>query len=58
VLKDGTTLKVPGVIPKLSETPGELQSCGLELGEHTVQVLRRHGYDAPSLARLRSVKAI
>ncbi|RFU71469.1 CoA transferase [Peribacillus saganii] len=33
------TLKVPGIIPKLSETPGEIDWVGPKLGEHTKEIL-------------------
>lgn len=32
-------LKVPGIVPKLSETPGDIDWCGPKLGEHTEEVL-------------------
>ena len=36
---DGLTLAVPGVVPKLSATPGRLQGLAPALGQHTAQVL-------------------
>src|SRR5207249_3426372 len=39
-LTDGSTLKVPGVVPKLSATPGDFDGGGPALGEHTDAVLR------------------
>jgi formyl-CoA transferase len=42
-LPDGGTLAVPGVVPKLSETPGEFDGGGPALGEHTDEVLRELG---------------
>ncbi|UCD68056.1 MAG: CoA transferase [Betaproteobacteria bacterium] len=44
-LADGRTMKVPGVVPKLSTTPGGTRWLGPELGEHTVAVLQSLGYD-------------
>lgn len=35
---DGATLRVPGIVPKLSLTPGRLASPAPRLGEHTVSV--------------------
>lgn len=35
------TLKVPGVVPKLSRTPGEINSLGPRLGQDTREVLER-----------------
>jgi crotonobetainyl-CoA:carnitine CoA-transferase CaiB-like acyl-CoA transferase len=31
-------LRMPGVVPKLSETPGSVRSTGPELGEHNTEV--------------------
>jgi formyl-CoA transferase len=53
-LPDGATLKVPGVVPKLSDTPGDLQWVGPTLGEHTEEVLGRLGYAPADIAALRS----
>jgi formyl-CoA transferase len=53
-LADGTALKVPGVVPKLSATPGELDSVGPALGEHTDQVLSACGYGPEQISRLRA----
>jgi formyl-CoA transferase len=43
-LGDGTTLKLPGIVPKLSETPGSTKWVGPALGEHTAEVLAALGY--------------
>ena len=51
-LPDGQTLRVPGIVPKLSHTPGELEWVGPALGEHTEAVLASHGYDAAQIAAL------
>ena len=53
-LADGSTLKVPGVVPKLSATPGGFDGGGPRLGEHTEDVLREIGYDADTIASLRA----
>jgi crotonobetainyl-CoA:carnitine CoA-transferase CaiB-like acyl-CoA transferase len=34
----GQTLKVPGIVPKLSATPGGIHHAAPHLGEHTDQV--------------------
>jgi formyl-CoA transferase len=52
-LTDGSTLKVPGVVPKLSATPGDFDGGGPALGEHTDAVLSDLGYDAAAIADLR-----
>src|SRR5208282_2823439 len=57
-LPDGTPLKLPGIVPKLSATPGEMDWVGPTLGEHTDEVLRGVGYSAEDIARLRACGAI
>jgi crotonobetainyl-CoA:carnitine CoA-transferase CaiB-like acyl-CoA transferase len=37
------TLKVPGIVPKLSKTPGSVQWLGPKLGEHNLDVLKQIG---------------
>ncbi|GEN33946.1 CaiB/BaiF CoA transferase family protein [Aneurinibacillus danicus] len=34
-------LKVPGIVPKLSETPGDIEWVGPRLGEHTEEILSK-----------------
>jgi len=57
-LADGTPLAVPGVVPKLSGTPGGTRWPGPTLGEHTDEVLAALGYDAARIAALREEGAI
>jgi formyl-CoA transferase len=57
-LADGTPLKVPGIVPRLSETPGDLDWVGPELGEHTEAVLAAHGYAPDEITGLRKRKAV
>jgi crotonobetainyl-CoA:carnitine CoA-transferase CaiB-like acyl-CoA transferase len=52
-LADGATLRVPGVVPKLSATPGDFDGGGPALGQHTDEVLAELGYDAAAIADLR-----
>jgi formyl-CoA transferase len=53
VLPDGTPMKVPAIVPKLSATPGETRWIGPRLGEHTDDVLRGLGYDDAAISALR-----
>lgn len=41
---DGRPLKVPGIVPKLSDTPGRLRTPAPRLGEHGAQVLGAGGW--------------
>jgi formyl-CoA transferase len=52
-LPDGTPLKVPAIVPKLSVTPGQTSWLGPRLGEHTEEVLMRLGHDRASIEALR-----
>jgi crotonobetainyl-CoA:carnitine CoA-transferase CaiB-like acyl-CoA transferase len=52
-LPDGTPLKVPAVVPKLSATPGGTAWLGPGLGEHTEEILTRLGHDAAAITALR-----
>jgi crotonobetainyl-CoA:carnitine CoA-transferase CaiB-like acyl-CoA transferase len=52
-LPDGTALKVPSVVPKLSATPGGTAWLGPALGEHTEEILRRLGHDQAAIDTLR-----
>jgi crotonobetainyl-CoA:carnitine CoA-transferase CaiB-like acyl-CoA transferase len=42
----GRALKVPGIVPKLADTPGRLRTPAPLLGEHTNAVLRSTGWPA------------
>ncbi len=44
-LPDGCSLKLPGIVPKLSQTPGKTHWVGPRLGEHTTEILSSLGYD-------------
>jgi crotonobetainyl-CoA:carnitine CoA-transferase CaiB-like acyl-CoA transferase len=46
-------LKVPGVLPKLSRTPGRIGTGGPQLGEHNDDILEGLGLSAEQVAGLR-----
>lgn len=49
-LADGSVVKVPGIVPKLSKTPGQITRPAPELGQHTTEVLESLGISAAQLA--------
>lgn len=51
-------ITVPGIAVKLSATPGRISSPPPMLGEHTVEVLRRLGYDDAAIQGLRDSQVI
>ncbi|NMY37660.1 MULTISPECIES: CaiB/BaiF CoA-transferase family protein [Pseudomonas] len=57
-LPDGKDFKMPGIVPKLSDTPGSAEWVGPELGAHNNEVLGALGYDASAIAALKHNGAI
>jgi len=51
--RDGHTLEVPGIVPKLSVTPGTIRSSAPHLGDDTDAVLQGLGLSAAQIATLR-----
>lgn len=51
-LPDGTTVTMPGIVPKLSETPGQVRWNGPALGQHGPELLAGLGFAAAEIARL------
>ena len=51
--RDGDTLEVPGIVPKLSATPGAVRSSAPHLGDDTEAVLAEAGLSAAQIALLR-----
>ncbi|AFK62891.1 formyl-CoA transferase [Advenella kashmirensis WT001] len=49
-LEDGTPVTLPGILPKLSETPGDVRRRAPVLGQDTEQVLDQLGVDAATRA--------
>ena len=43
-LPDGKPVQLPGIVPKMSETPGETRWLGPQLGAHTAEILGGLGY--------------
>ncbi|ROT44083.1 CaiB/BaiF CoA-transferase family protein [Pusillimonas sp. NJUB218] len=52
-LPDGQAVDLPGIVPKLSETPGQTRWLGPELGAHTEEVLARIGVTPEQYAQMR-----
>ena len=57
-LPDGVEVKMPGISPKLSETPGAVRWSGPVLGQHTDDVLAELGYAAADIARMREAGVV
>ena len=51
--RDGYDIEVPGIVPKLSGTPGTVRHAAPRLGEDTDAVLREMGLDDEKIAVLR-----
>jgi formyl-CoA transferase len=58
VASDGEPLKVPGIVPKLSSTPGRIRTAAPKLGEHTADVLRELKFSDIEIEQLRKDKII
>jgi succinyl-CoA:(S)-malate CoA-transferase subunit B len=55
----GETIIVPSVIPRLSETPGEIRHLGPKLGQHTDEVLTGLlGLDEQKISELRRKRVV
>lgn len=52
--RDGYTVDVPGIVPKLSETPGSIRSSAPGLGDDTDAVLAGMGLSTEQIAQLRA----
>jgi crotonobetainyl-CoA:carnitine CoA-transferase CaiB-like acyl-CoA transferase len=51
-LPDGVEVKMPGIVPKMSRTPGEVRWLGPTLGQHTTAVLHELRYNEAEITRL------
>jgi len=52
-MQDGSKLDVPGVIPKLSRTPGSIKTLAPDIGENTDEILRGIGLSDFEVASLK-----
>jgi formyl-CoA transferase len=52
-LSDDEDLLVPGIVPKLSKTPGTTRWLGPSLGEHTTEILLAAGYSLEQINNFR-----
>jgi crotonobetainyl-CoA:carnitine CoA-transferase CaiB-like acyl-CoA transferase len=52
------TVKMPGIAPKLGDTPGAVRWPGPTLGQHTDEVLAALGFTKADVARLRRAGAV
>jgi crotonobetainyl-CoA:carnitine CoA-transferase CaiB-like acyl-CoA transferase len=55
---DGEPLKQPGIVPKLSASPGGIRHAAPALGEHNDEILSSIGYSADEVASLRAARII
>lgn len=57
-LPGGQPMKIPGIVPKLSDTPGSTEWLGPKLGEHTDEILASLGYAPQEIVALREKGAV
>ena len=56
--RDGYIVEVPGIVPKLSATPGTVRSSAPHVGDDTDSVLSEMGLSAEQIGQLREKKII
>ena len=56
--REGYEVEVPGIVPKLSATPGAVRSAAPRLGDDTDAVLGEIGYSETDIAALRGRKVV
>jgi formyl-CoA transferase len=57
-LPDGQPLRIPGIVPRLTETPGGTEWLGPVLGAHTDELLAGLGYEAGQIAKMHTEGAV
>jgi crotonobetainyl-CoA:carnitine CoA-transferase CaiB-like acyl-CoA transferase len=55
---NGQPLKIPAIMPKLTDTPGATDWPGLEIASHTDEILVELGLDAGQIADLKSAGVV
>ncbi|WP_310628643.1 CaiB/BaiF CoA-transferase family protein [Limnohabitans sp.] len=56
--RQGHEIQVPGIVPKLMGTPGQVRSAAPDLGDDTDAVLTELGLSAEAIAQLREKKVV
>jgi len=56
--RDGYSVEVPGIVPKLLGTPGQVRSSAPKLGDDTDAVLGELGFSTQDIAALRGRKVV
>ena len=56
--REGYAVDVPGIVPKLSATPGAIRSAAPLLGEHTAEILEEQGFSGDQIDALTAKKII
>ena len=57
-LPGGVQVKMPGIVPKLSDTPGQIHWQGPALGAHTSAVLADLGFAESEIQRMRDAGVV
>ena len=52
------SLTHPGIVPKVTDDPGEIRWCGPKVGEHTDEIMTGAGFSADDIAALRERQVI
>jgi formyl-CoA transferase len=52
-MQDGSSLQVPGILPKLSRTPGSIKTLAPSIGQNTDEILQEIGLNHTQIASLK-----